>query len=91
MHLVRRLADDLGIQIETGFRQFIGTATGVFPVRRHEVRLSVAGYEFDILACFAEDDAFSRNVLGRHGFLERVRLGLVDYEGLLYVSDYNEQ
>ena len=36
---------------------------------------------------FAEDENFSRNVLGRQGRLDRVRLGLVDYEGKLCLSD----
>ena len=42
------------------------------------------------LAAFAEDEAFQRNVLGRRGFLEPVILGLVDYEGKLYLSKYGE-
>jgi hypothetical protein len=50
----------------------------------------VAGRSFIALVGFAEDEAFQRNVLGRRGFLEQVILGLVDYEGKLYLSDYNE-
>jgi hypothetical protein len=30
------------------------------------------------------------NVLGRHGWIERMRLGLVDYEGLLFLAHYDE-
>jgi hypothetical protein len=40
---------------------------------------------------FAADDAFQRNVLGRRGFLEQMMLGLVDYEGKLYLSRYGEE
>jgi hypothetical protein len=39
---------------------------------------------------FAADAAFSRNVLGRQGWIDRIRLGLVDYEGKLYLSDYSD-
>ncbi len=42
------------------------------------------------VACFAEDENFNRNVLGRHGFLDRTVLGLVDYEGKLYLNQYGE-
>lgn len=31
----------------------------------------------------------NQNVLGRHGWLERVVLGLVDYEGKLLLSRYS--
>jgi hypothetical protein len=41
------------------------------------------------LVGFAADEAFQRNVLGRRGFLEQTVLGLVDYEGRLYLRRYN--
>lgn len=53
--------------------------------------LSVSGFELDALVGFAEDDAFQRNVLGRRGFMEQMVLGLVDYEGQLYLSRYGEE
>jgi hypothetical protein len=31
-----------------------------------------------------------RNVLGRRGWLDRVRLGIVDYESALYLSALHE-
>ena len=54
----------------------------------HEVNLSVAGLECSAFVGFAEDTGFRRNVLGRRGFLEQITLGLVDYEGQLYLSYY---
>jgi hypothetical protein len=50
------------------------------------LRMSVLDFDFDILACFAADDAFQKNVLGRYGFLMQIQLGLVDYEGKLYLA-----
>jgi hypothetical protein len=29
-------------------------------------------------------------VLGRRGWLDRLRFGLVDYEQLVYIADYNK-
>ena len=56
----------------------------------HEVTLSVADFEFDTVVFFASDAEITRNVLGRFGWLDRVVLGLVDYEGRLYLSRYDE-
>lgn len=86
----RKIGEDLGIDIESGIRRTVGTVTGIFTVYLHEVSLSAAAYSFDMLAGFAEDEAFQRNVLGRRGFLEQMILGLVDYEGKLYLSKYGE-
>jgi predicted DNA-binding antitoxin AbrB/MazE fold protein len=33
----------------------------------------------------SEDEWFNRNVLGSHGWLNHVRMGLVDYEGKLFL------
>jgi len=84
----RRVGEALGFDIETGMRQLFGTATGTFVGYGHEVTLSVAEFEFDTIVFFPSDAEISRNVLGRFGWLDRVVLGLVDYEGKLYLSRY---
>jgi hypothetical protein len=84
----RDLGEKLGLDIESGIRQLVGTVTGNFVVYLHEVNLSVAGFAFSALAGFAEDEGFRRNVLGRRGFLEQIMLGLVDYDGKLYLNNY---
>jgi hypothetical protein len=76
----------LGLDVESGFPEWIDTATGSFLTYGHEVTLSVRGLDFDIVAYFAKDEWFNRNVLGRHGWLNRIRMGLIDYEGKLYLS-----
>ncbi len=86
----RRLGEALGIDIETGMRQLFGTATGAFVGYGHEVTLSLAEFEFDTIVFFPSDAEITRNVLGRFGWLDRVVLGLVDYEGKLYLSGYQE-
>lgn len=84
----REYGEQLGLDIENGELVRIGTATGVFKTYRHDVTLSVLDYEFDARVCFAEDLGFNHNVLGRRGFLDRVILGLNDYEGKLYLNKY---
>jgi hypothetical protein len=86
----RFVGEKLGLAIEAGMAQRISTATGTFMAYGHEVRLSVLGLDYDATVYFAEDPNFGRNVLGRQGWLDRVRLGLIDYDGKLYLSDYND-
>lgn len=84
----RNVGEELGLEIEAGELVRIGAATGAFTTYRHDVVLEVLGYEFNARVCFAENEHFSRNVLGRFGFLDRIVLGLVDYEGKLYLNRY---
>ena len=86
----RHLGEELGLEIESGLRMIVGTVTGNFVAYQHEVNLSLASFEFSGLMGFAEDNEFRRNVLGRRGFVEQITLGLVDYEGKLYLRRYGE-
>lgn len=84
----RNIGEKLGLDIESGLPQRIGTATGSFLTFEHRVTLSIFDLDFDILACFAENEAFQLNVLGRYGFLMQVQIALVDYEGKIYLDKY---
>ena len=86
----RGVGEELELDIESGLRLLVGTVTGNFVAYLHEVNLSLASFEFSGLVGFAEDQGFRRNVLGRRGFIEQLTLGLVDYEGKLYLSRYAE-
>jgi hypothetical protein len=86
----RAIADALGLEVETGEPMRIGTVTGSFLTYGHNVRLEAAGFEIDTTVYFAVDPAVPRNVLGRRGWIERLRLGLVDYDGQLFLSHYDE-
>ncbi|MGE0884630.1 MAG: hypothetical protein AB7P14_13880 [Blastocatellales bacterium] len=85
----RKIGEDLGCQIEGGIKQLVGTVTGTFVVYLHQVVLSVCGFELDALVGFAADDNFQRNALGRRGFMEQLAIGVVDYEGQLYLGRNN--
>lgn len=84
----RRHGEEIGIEIETGLRNRVGTATGSFRVFGHQLTLTIENYEFDAMVYFAEDENFNRNVLGRRGGLENLRIGIIDYDGKLYLSRY---
>lgn len=86
----RRHADLLDIDIETGTQRRIRTATGSFTAYGHEVTMEVGRLEWQTEVFFAEDEGFPVNVVGRVGFLDRLRFALTDYEQLLYLSAYDE-
>ena len=84
----RSFGEKLGIEIETGEPQKFSTTTGSFLTYGHFVTLVVADFEFYPQVFFAEEENFNRNVLGRNGWLDRVIIGINDYEGKLYLSRY---
>ena len=86
----RKHAERLGIDVESGeFIRFY-TAAGNFDAYAHEVGVSVLEIETYAKVFFAKEESFTRNVLGRQGFLDRVKLGLIDYEGTLLLSAYGK-
>lgn len=86
----RNYGEDLGLAIENGHPQRFETVVGGFLAYGHEVTLSVFEFELVTTVYFAADHALSRSVLGRQGWFDRLRFGLVDYDGKLYLSDYND-
>ena len=80
----------LGLEIEDGILTDINTATGSFRAYGHELTLTVLGIENVSTVYFAESQYFDRNVLGRIGWLDRVKLGLIEREGKLFLSEYSK-
>jgi hypothetical protein len=71
-----------------GRLQRFRTVAGSFAAYRHEVTVQTLGIEFSAVVFFAQDSAFNRNFLGRSGWLDRLRIAIVDYDRLLFVSPY---
>ena len=85
----RQYGEELGLDIEKGhYQELKGISNQKFVAYGHSVSLSVYSLSFDITAYFARDYDITRNVLGRHGWLDRVKLLLIDYEGILYITRY---
>ncbi|NJM52052.1 MAG: hypothetical protein HC846_00870 [Blastocatellia bacterium] len=82
------MGEEIGIEIENGEPQRFNTVTGSFLTFGHSVTLVVADIEFDSYVFFAENESFNRNVLSRHGWLDRLIIGINDYEGKLYLNRY---
>ena len=83
-------AETVGIVVESGAPTRISTVTGGFVAYAHQVALGVLGIEVEATVYFAEDPAMPRDVLGQTGWLDRMRLGLVDQDRQLYLSHYDD-
>jgi len=84
----REIGVHLGLVIEQGIHTTLRTLSGPLEAFGHEVRLEVGALVLDTVVYFAKHPGLPRNFLGRQGWLRNVRLGLVDYENLLYLAKY---
>jgi hypothetical protein len=83
----RTYGEQIGIEIESGESQSFSTATGSFMTYGHSVTLTTENFTFDSYVFFAADEIFRKNVLGRYGWLNRLIIGINDYDGKLYLKD----
>ena len=78
----------LGIDIESTTAENIATVTGSFQAYPHTITIEVLGIRSEATVYFAAHEQFTRSVLGRTGWLDRVKLGLIEYEAKLLLSPY---
>ncbi len=87
----RELEEEFGLDIESGYPCKLDTMTGTLLSYGHSVTLHTLGLDFDSVVYFSALPNLRRNLLGREGWLQKVRLGIVDYDAALYLSPYQEQ
>lgn len=86
----RELGEDLGIEIESGQRIELHTLTGSMTAFGHEITLQTLGLTFQTFVYFPLNYNLQRNLLGRQGWLQLVRLAIIDYDNELYLSPYDD-
>ncbi|MCW5958817.1 MAG: hypothetical protein KIS76_01570 [Pyrinomonadaceae bacterium] len=86
----RRHGETLGLEVESGEEKVFSTVTASFITYAHELTIKVLDFEIFSTVYFAKEDFFTRNVLGRQGWLDRVKLCVIDYEGKLLLSENSE-
>jgi len=86
----REIGEYLGIQIEQGSEIELATLTGKLRAYGHEIILETLGFRFETLVYFPDSHEARRNILGRYGWLQLVRLGVVDYDREIYLSRYDD-
>ncbi len=79
----------LGIPIEQGIPIRLGGLGGSLEAYGHEVILQTGDIAFQSLVYFAKYPGLQRNLLGRQGWLRNLRLGVIDYDNVLYLSAYD--
>lgn len=86
----RELADALGIDVESGHKIHLSTLVGSFPAYGHEVTLETFSLKLYTIVYFVAHDGLERNLLGKFGWLQKVRLGVMDYDEEIYLSAYDD-
>ena len=80
----------LGIPIEQGVPITLETLAGSLEAFGHELTLQTGDLVFQSMVYFAKYPGLPRNVLGRRGWLRNLRLAVIDYDNLLYLSAYDD-
>jgi hypothetical protein len=84
-------AEQLGFSLREGQEvRFSGAGGDIHSGFGHPVTITVLGYSVDSMVYFTDHQGFSRNVLGREGWLHPFKFGLVHYDRKLYVSRYGD-
>ena len=84
----RAAGELLGLEIEKGMPIELSTLTGTMLAYGFEITMEVLGLEFVSTVYFPQSSHIHRNILGRQGFLQLLKFGLVDYDSELYLSSY---
>jgi hypothetical protein len=83
------IAEALGIELARGVRQRFRTANSAFEAYGHEVKIFAFGIDTHSMVYFFADPTIEKNVLGRTGWLDRVRMGLVHHENTIYMDSHD--
>jgi hypothetical protein len=79
----------LGLAVEHGAPIALTSIGGSVDAFGHDVILQTGDLEFESRVYFAKYPGLPRNVLGRQGWLRNLRMAVVDYDSLLYLSAYD--
>jgi len=79
----------LGLELTSGAPTRFRTANSNFDAFGHELEINVLGVVTYSTVYFFADAAIVKNVLGRGSWLDRVRLGLVEHDRQIYLSEYD--
>ncbi len=80
---------DLSIPIEQGLARRFSSLGGVVDAFGHEITIQTGELAFQSVVYFAKYPGLPRNLLGRQGWLRNLKLAVLDYDKLLYLSAYD--
>jgi len=84
-------AEILGLTLTDGIPQSFSAADGgSIKAYGHSVTIKVLDHTVESMVYFTDNPQFRRNVLGRQGWLNHFKLGLIAYDSKLYLG-YRDQ
>lgn len=86
----REIGEYLGVEIESGLKVELATLARTLTAFGHEITLETLGLTFHTFVYFPLSHSIQRNILGRQGWLQLVRLAVVDYDSEIYLSAYDD-
>jgi predicted aspartyl protease len=85
----RKQAELLDLDVEAGDPMAFRPATGRVEAFGHLVTIETLALRFEAVVYFFADERINKNLLGPLGWLDRIRLGLIDHDGVLYMVSYD--
>lgn len=85
----REDGEKLNLRVEDGVPLKLRSLTGTLDTFGYEVTIQTGDVIFQSTVYFAKYPGLPRNLLGRQGWIRKLRLAVIDYDNLLYFSDYN--
>ena len=85
----REVGEILGLDVEQGEYKRLGTLAGGLDAFGFEVGLQALDIALNSTVYFAREYGLPRNLLGRTGWLNKLRFGLIEYDRLIYLSQYD--
>ncbi len=83
------IAEALGLDLASGIRKRFQTANSGFEAYGHGVEIHAFGVATHSLIYFFAGPLIDKNVLGRTGWLDRIRLGLIHHDNKIYLASYD--
>jgi hypothetical protein len=85
----REIGEALDLDLEAGPFIQLSTLTGTLRAYGHEVTLQTFDVVLQTTVYFSATHGLERNLLGRIGWLQQVKLGIVDHDERIYLNHYD--
>jgi hypothetical protein len=85
----REWAESLDIDVESGLRRTFRGLAGRLEAFEHEVTIKTFDVEFTSHVYFTREIGIARDLLGRNGWLDRLRIAIVHYDREIFLRPYD--
>lgn len=85
----REIGEQIGLDIDAGIPIILDSLSGPIDAFGHEVTLQTLELTFQSFVYFAKYPGLRRNLLGSVGWLRNLKLGVIDYDEMIYLAPYD--